>query len=94
VSLRPAWYIERVPGQPGPHREILSEKKKPKTKNQNKRKGRGRDQVLWKMDEAGLCHPCSSSVWVLGRKLPLLANLSLSYTWGLVFLGPSVPLNL
>jgi hypothetical protein len=30
LSLRPAWSTERVPGQPGPHRETLSQKKKKK----------------------------------------------------------------
>jgi len=28
MSLRPAWFTERVPRQPGPHRENLSEKTK------------------------------------------------------------------
>ena len=37
LSLRPAWSIEWVPGQPGLYRETLSRKTKTKTK-QNKKK--------------------------------------------------------
>jgi hypothetical protein len=37
LNLRPAWSTERVPGQPGLHRETLSRKSKNKTKTkQNK----------------------------------------------------------
>jgi hypothetical protein len=32
LSSRPAWSIERVPGQPGLHRETLSQKKKKEKK--------------------------------------------------------------
>jgi hypothetical protein len=32
LSSRPAWSTERVPGQPGLHRETLSQKTKAKTK--------------------------------------------------------------
>jgi hypothetical protein len=46
LNLRPAWSTERVPGQPGLHRETLSWKTKPKpkpkqkTKNQTKTKNK------------------------------------------------------
>jgi hypothetical protein len=33
LSPRPAWSTERVPGQPGLHRETLSQKKKKKKKS-------------------------------------------------------------
>jgi hypothetical protein len=44
--LRPAWSTERVPGQPGLHRETLSpEKKNKKTKkNKNKNKTKQKKQ--------------------------------------------------
>jgi hypothetical protein len=32
LSSRPAWSTKRVPGQPGLHRETLSQKTKPKNK--------------------------------------------------------------
>jgi hypothetical protein len=44
LSSRPAWSTKRVPGQPGLHRETLSQKykkqktKSKKTKNKNKNK--------------------------------------------------------
>ena len=40
LSLRPAWSIERIPGQPGLCRQALSQKKKKKKKKnqQNKTK--------------------------------------------------------
>jgi hypothetical protein len=37
LSLRPAWSTEQVPGQPGLHREILSQ-----NKETNKKEGKGR----------------------------------------------------
>jgi hypothetical protein len=36
LSSRPAWFTERVPGQPGLQKETLSWKKKQKNKNQQK----------------------------------------------------------
>jgi hypothetical protein len=38
LSSRPAWSTERVPGQPGLHRETLSQKTKQKTKQKKKEK--------------------------------------------------------
>jgi hypothetical protein len=38
LSLRPAWSTELVPGEPGLHRETLSQKKKKKKKRKEKRK--------------------------------------------------------
>jgi hypothetical protein len=35
LSLRSAWFTERVPGQPVLHRETLSQKNKNKTKTKN-----------------------------------------------------------
>jgi hypothetical protein len=37
LSSRPAWSTERVPGQPGLHRETLSQKTKTKTKNKKQK---------------------------------------------------------
>ena len=34
-SLRPTWFTERVPGQPGLHEETLSQKTKTKRKEKN-----------------------------------------------------------
>jgi hypothetical protein len=33
LSLRPAWSTEKVPGQPGLHRETMCQKKKKQNKN-------------------------------------------------------------
>jgi hypothetical protein len=38
LSSRPAWSTERVPGQPGLHRETLSRKKKKNKKQKTKNK--------------------------------------------------------
>jgi hypothetical protein len=38
LSLRPAWSTERVPGQPGLHRETLSQKKKKRKKRKEKKR--------------------------------------------------------
>ena len=40
-SLRPAWSIEGVPGQPGLHRETMSQKKKKKKINNKIKLGSG-----------------------------------------------------
>jgi hypothetical protein len=38
LSSRPAWSTKLVPGQPGLHREMLSQKTKTKTKNKQTKK--------------------------------------------------------
>jgi hypothetical protein len=40
LSSRPAWSTERVPGQPGLHKETLSRKTKNKTKQKKKNKNK------------------------------------------------------
>jgi hypothetical protein len=37
LSLRPAWFTERVPVQPGLYRETLSQKKKKEERREEKR---------------------------------------------------------
>jgi hypothetical protein len=44
LNSRPAWTTERVPGQPGLHREILSRKKKKQTNKKQKRKERKKER--------------------------------------------------
>jgi hypothetical protein len=44
LSSRPAWSTEWVPGQPGLHRETLSEKTKHKTKQNKQTKKKPKNQ--------------------------------------------------
>ena len=39
LSLKPAWFTEGVPGQPGLHRETLSQKKNKKQKQKKREEG-------------------------------------------------------
>jgi hypothetical protein len=41
LSLRPAWSTERIPGQPGLHRETLSQNKTNKIANKTTRLEKG-----------------------------------------------------
>jgi hypothetical protein len=45
LSSKPAWSTEQVPGQPGLHRETLSQKTKNQNKNK-KQKGKGKISVF------------------------------------------------
>jgi hypothetical protein len=53
LSLRPAWSTKCAPGQPGLHRETLSQKKnkkkqKRKQKNKNKNKNKTKQKDRWR----------------------------------------------
>jgi hypothetical protein len=55
LSLRPAWSTKRVPGQPGLHRETLSQKKK-KKKKQERKKERERERERERMNSGLLSY--------------------------------------
>jgi hypothetical protein len=44
LSLRTAWSIEQTPGQPGLHRETLSQKNKNKNKSKTNKKTKQKTQ--------------------------------------------------
>ena len=46
LSSRPAWSTEGVPGQPGLHREALSQKKENKKKKKRRRKKKKKNAAM------------------------------------------------
>jgi hypothetical protein len=55
LSLRPAWSTERVPGQPGLHRENLSRKTKNQNQNQNPNPNPNHPKTQQQQQQQTLC---------------------------------------
>jgi hypothetical protein len=68
LSLKPTWYTEWAPGQPGLHRESLSPNKQANKQNQKKNTEQTNKQTTLNTHKMFVCFPFYLNTWFLDLK--------------------------